>query len=198
MAKFGVPVIISPTTIRAGYKTRLVVKDSYETIAGDGSFIGKYDIPEVVLEKCLERLDFACLLAIGTTPINIQAKQLDGLDKSINLRSVRPTGLASYQILAGSIQRGQIQLITNYTPEPAVKKQVLVLVNNLAISTENEGTLGVSVFVNGLDSSVELELNGSVVEVRINTQNLTSSESEGTNGVSVKIDGSLVSTQTEL
>lgn len=190
------PVIVSPTTTRAGYKTRNVVKATNEFIAGDAFYVGKYNIPSVDLSKCQEKLDFACLLAIGTTPINIQSKQLDGLDKTSNLRFVRPTGVASYSILPGVITREEIELITNFAPAAVLPNTVFVFANGLSSSEINEGTEGVSVKINGLPNITEIEGNVSTVLVTVNSK-ITDNEEEGTTGISVKINGTLVSSQNE-
>jgi hypothetical protein len=191
------PVIVSPTTDRAGFDTHYVVKNTFDTVNGDGTYVGKYSIPSVDLKRCDEDLDFACLLAIGTTPFNIQAKQLDGLDKTATLRSVRFTGAVTYSINVGVTTRSAIELISNSSPEPVLKNEISVLINGLNSFSTLEGNVGVSVFINSLSSALVSELNTSTVGVKFESTDLVKTVIEETTGVSVKIDNKLISNTVE-
>jgi hypothetical protein len=190
------PVIVSPTTDRAGFDTHFVVKDTFDLVPGDGSYVGKYSIPLVNLKRCDEKLDFACLLAIGTTPFQVQSKQLDGLDKTANLRSIRFTGAATYSIQPGGVSRSSIELITNTTPDPLLNKTLSVFINGLASASEPEGNDRMRVLVNNLTSFSAVEGNGSIMNVTFDNSLITS-QAETSISISVKIDNYLVSSSAE-
>jgi hypothetical protein len=190
------PYIVSPTTTRAGFKNRLVTKDTYEVIPGDGAYIGKYDIPEADLLPCDRSLDFACLLAIGTTPFNLQAKQLDGLDKTSTLRSVRFTGVATYAIKPGVVTRSSIQLITDAKLDPLIRPLISVFIEGEELFNVPEGNNGIKVLMDSLALISEEEGSNNQIKIFINDK-IVDSQAEGSNTLSVKMDGLIVSSTLE-
>lgn len=194
MAEF--PVLVSPRTTRGGFKNRLVVKDSFEAILGDGAYVGKYLIPEVELNSCQKKLDFACLLAIGTTPISIESKKLDGLDKSITLRQVRPIGTASYTISPGSVSRGATEWITDTVPDPILRNELSVFFNGLVNSNTLETDDTLKIFFNGKVIDVVIEEDGSLLSVNFESS-LISNVAESDTALSVTFDFKLISTTNE-
>lgn len=172
------------------------MKDSFEAILGDGSYVGKYLIPEVELNSCQKKLDFACLLAIGTTPIQVESKKLDGLDKSTTLREVRPIGTASYTISPGSISRGSIDLITQSSPDAILVNEAIVLFNGQSISEVLEGQVLASVKFEGEIIFDAIELDGFLAAVKVNSSIISEVE-EGSVSASVMFNLQLVSTISE-
>jgi hypothetical protein len=201
------PVIVSPTTSRLGFKTALISKDSLDSVSGDLNRPFKYDIPPVDLKKCDQGLDFACLLAIGTTPFSIQSKQLDGLDKTINLRSVRFTGTANYAITPGLVSRGAIELIPDKMPRTLELQVASVTIRasliplpsldpvDFTLLNKKEGTNGAYVYANGgiIKDILEGE-QSTIARIKIDSRIVKSSlEKQIQLAASVKIDNGLVS-----
>jgi hypothetical protein len=202
----SLPVIVSPTTSRLGFKTAIISKDSLDTVSGDLVRPFKYEIPPVDLKKCDEKLDLACLLAIGTTPFILQSKQLDGLDKTTNPRTVRFTGVANYTIKPGTTSRGAIELIPDVRPLTLELETAAVTVRKLLTPTpgesidltllaQREGTDGAYVFIDGDIVKDGLEgLQSTIAKVKVDDQIVKSSlEKQIQVNASVKIDDGLVS-----
>jgi hypothetical protein len=202
----SLPVIVSPTTSRLGFKTTIISKDSLDTVSGDLVRPFKYEIPPVELKKCDESLDLACLLAIGTAPFILQSKQLDGLDKTTNPRTVRFTGVANYTIKPGTISRGAIELIPDIRPITLELETAAVTVRksltptpgdstDLTFLAQREGTNGAYVFVDGGIVKVGLEgLESTVAKVKVDDRIVKSSlEKQIQVNASVQIDNGLVS-----
>jgi hypothetical protein len=147
------------------------------------------------------------LLAIGTTPFSLQSKQLDGLDKTSNLRSVRFTGAATYSIQPGVISRSNIELIPDKMPATLELETAAVTIRKLLMATpspfpvdltllaQREGTDGAYVYIDGgiFKNSPE-GLQNLIASIKIDGQIVKSSlEKQVQVTASIKIDNGLVS-----